>query len=1011
MTLDRISADEKFARISDAKATCKPVIATDLVNFHDPDDVLEIRIPDAGGVIGKIIAGYLPSSRILHHAGEIAIHAVGSVGSYFTLQRLDPACLSRSPCRFSEVSKYKGELRPKLTADADVTARVFLIIDIDAVRAAGHEKDSATDAEKAAAFEVANSVKSFMWQYHWPEPLEVDSGNGCHLYYRLPTPVTRADSPDLDTPAVSRLLKVMNHALGTPGASIDPSVCNPSRVMKIPGTMARKGEDTADRPHRQCRVLKVPEGWRSASTTSAEAPASLVALTLALDPDGSISRDLAVKARKQSAAPVTPGSHSPGDLPPLEKRIGRALKYLARMPAGVEGQKGSDPTYAAATAMVHGFCLDEHSAFALLLDTYNPRCVPPWSESELRHKVADAATKTHTREYGWLLIDKRAVGKVTAVVPPHQAAQPLPVPGVSATPPIGVDGAPSGVDSRRAHDIKRNISAGVEVEEYAVNNQVIEALGKDKTLYERANQLVTIRHGGECQGDKLFPNPGPQIVELELPTIRERISRVVTFTRAVTGEGGLVVEQPMAIPEYCLRAVHKRGSWPGVRPLSGLIDNPIVEKSGRVIDRYGYDHGTQLFSTYDGPAHSDDAQLGQGDARAAADALLELVSEFPFEKDHHRSAWLAALLTPLVRFAFAAEPTPLMLFDATTAGSGKTTLCQVISSIVTGRGLAPNSYIHDDAEFAKGVLATAMQGARMHLFDNVEGPFGNATLKLVLTSTEYSGRVLGQTKNVSVPVYTCWYATANNIRLTADMDRRVCAVKLAPDVEHPEELTGFKIPNLLEHVNANRQRLLALALQLLTAHIHAGFPGATLRPYGGYIGWSKFVRGAIVWAGLPDPIQTNDDSRQVGDPKLDAMKVLMGNWEAISPRGEALTGRAILAAVTPSNLGAAFDDVSQALSELREQSPKCLGVELRAAKGRVFGGRKFVSAGSAQRSVRWSVVNSDGSPLDYGATSTPTTPTQMDIYHCGLQPRTDDTPRAGEGDGAAPSFPGGEGEI
>ena len=80
----------------------------------------------------------------------------------------------------------------------------------------------------------------------------------------------------------------------------------------------------------------------------------------------------------------------------------RAAAYLDRIPPAISGSGGHSQTYAAATAMVHGFGLDPEAAFSLLLDRYNPRCEPPWSEKELRHKVSDAASKPHERPYGWL---------------------------------------------------------------------------------------------------------------------------------------------------------------------------------------------------------------------------------------------------------------------------------------------------------------------------------------------------------------------------------------------------------------------------------------------------------------------------------------------------------------------------------------------------------------------------------------------------------------------------------
>ena len=82
--------------------------------------------------------------------------------------------------------------------------------------------------------------------------------------------------------------------------------------------------------------------------------------------------------------------------------VARAGAYLDRIPPAISGSGGHNQTYAAATAMVHGFALEPEAALRLLADRYNPRCEPPWSEKELRHKVEDAASKPHDRPLGWL---------------------------------------------------------------------------------------------------------------------------------------------------------------------------------------------------------------------------------------------------------------------------------------------------------------------------------------------------------------------------------------------------------------------------------------------------------------------------------------------------------------------------------------------------------------------------------------------------------------------------------
>jgi hypothetical protein len=67
----------------------------------------------------------------------------------------------------------------------------------------------------------------------------------------------------------------------------------------------------------------------------------------------------------------------------------RARKYIAKMDAAVAGQKGHQATWDVALVLCRGFSLTEDRAYALLCE-YNTRCVPPWSERELRHKIKGA---------------------------------------------------------------------------------------------------------------------------------------------------------------------------------------------------------------------------------------------------------------------------------------------------------------------------------------------------------------------------------------------------------------------------------------------------------------------------------------------------------------------------------------------------------------------------------------------------------------------------------------------
>lgn len=108
---------------------------------------------------------------------------------------------------------------------------------------------------------------------------------------------------------------------------------------------------------------------------------------------------------KKSSAP-TPSAASRATGPDAVER--RALAYVDAMPPAISGSGGHAATYSAATALVHGFGLSPDRALQMLLAHYNPRCQPPWTEKELRHKVDDAAAKPHDRPRGWLRDQEQA---------------------------------------------------------------------------------------------------------------------------------------------------------------------------------------------------------------------------------------------------------------------------------------------------------------------------------------------------------------------------------------------------------------------------------------------------------------------------------------------------------------------------------------------------------------------------------------------------------------------------
>lgn len=73
--------------------------------------------------------------------------------------------------------------------------------------------------------------------------------------------------------------------------------------------------------------------------------------------------------------------------------VERAVRYLAKIEPAITGQHGDLHTFKVCCRVVRGFALADEEALSVLTE-WNSRCEPPWTERELRDKIARA------RKYG-----------------------------------------------------------------------------------------------------------------------------------------------------------------------------------------------------------------------------------------------------------------------------------------------------------------------------------------------------------------------------------------------------------------------------------------------------------------------------------------------------------------------------------------------------------------------------------------------------------------------------------
>jgi hypothetical protein len=390
----------------------------------------------------------------------------------------------------------------------------------------------------------------------------------------------------------------------------------------------------------------------------------------------------------------------------------------------------------------------------------------------------------------------------------------------------------------------------------------------------------------------------------------------------------------------------------------------VFKPDGSVLDAPGYDEETALLFAprgVDFPAVP--SQPTADDVRAAVAALWEPLDQFEWENpEWDRPVVVALALTFAARPAFEG-PAPCFVFDSTTRGSGKGLACGAAVMGATGRRPPVSILSPEPEEQRKALFTLALEGHRAILLDNVTRPLGGAVLSACLTAGEVRDRVLGASRTAAAPFDAVLLATGNNVRYVEDFDRRVLVARQVPTVECPEERQppgGWRHPDLPAYVAAEHPRLLAAALTILRAYHVAGRPGHGLPALGSFEPWDALVRGACVWSGAGDPLESrsrveaaDDDRERIAALLSAAQEVFgVGTWTVAEAAARASTGGPLRLAL------AAFD----AKGDLERPNAKSIGQGLRAVVGRIVDGGRLERVGKTSPVVyRVGSVGSVGS--------------------------------------------------
>jgi hypothetical protein len=208
--------------------------------LFEPDQVVEVRVPGKFGALSGYFADHEKLAKAIKRLSDESVQA----GVYITL----------NPCHKGVLARRAGNSLhtdvKETTSDADIIGRRWLLIDFDPTRPSGV---SATTPEKRAAWETKLAVRTWLHRQGWAQPVVADSGNGFHLLYRVSEP-----NDEVTKQLFRKCLAVLSQRFSTPSVGIDTAVFNAARITKAYGSLAAKGENTPDRPHRYSKLVLAP---------------------------------------------------------------------------------------------------------------------------------------------------------------------------------------------------------------------------------------------------------------------------------------------------------------------------------------------------------------------------------------------------------------------------------------------------------------------------------------------------------------------------------------------------------------------------------------------------------------------------------------------------------------------------------------------------------------------------------------------------------------------------------
>jgi hypothetical protein len=501
-----------------------------------------------------------------------------------------------------------------------------------------------------------------------------------------------------------------------------------------------------------------------------------------------------------------------------------------------------------------------------------------------------------------------------------------------------------------------------------LSDRALDALIKrnrnNPSLFVRSGELVRVLKDEDER---------PSVSSVDEKAARLKLCRAIEFVKTTQKGGRIIVDPPLNL----VRTILAFGTWPGIPALKSLIQTPIIHPDAHICLSPGYDEKTGYYfdpgNDLTVPAIPDTPT--PEDVSEAVSMMIEPFSEFPFDDDEKEqgasiAAVLAALLSVMARNLIAG-PVPLLVVSKPAMGTGASKLCDIIAAISTGQSTNQMQQPDSDAEWRKAITSKIGSAPPLVVLDNYEGKLHSPYFSSLLTSQEWSDRVLGASKTVTFPHRSVWIINGNNIKIGADLPRRSYWCRINAKDAHPWERTGFTHPDLLGWTLENRGRIISAVLTVIRGWILSGSPEWTrpegVKLLGGFESWCNVIGGILDYAGIPGFMLNQQTMYAEVDTDTPEIEAFFTKWYELYGDSPITIGEICIQLESDADVGATEDTLLAVLPQsmgdttIGTQRFKVkLGIEIARNNQRIFpSGLMIQKAGEVKRAVKWQVVQTE----------------------------------------------------